>query len=140
MRAAALLALSIVVVEAPPLMAQAEERCLSFSGTSDAIRKSNAVEAALESLRKAIEEWKVETRTPGPFTATPERPQPVPYWRSSVRQSLFLPPDVISDTTHTICWRGVFSPVVCTSGTKLCWSVGLPGQAGTLPPLPEASR
>jgi len=133
MRAAALFALSIALVEAP-LLVQAEERCLSFSGTSDAIRKSNAVEAALKSLQKAIDEWKAKTGVVGPFMATPERPRPVPYWRSSVRPSLFLQPDVISDTTHTICWRGVFSPVVCTSGTRLCW------QSDLAPLLPEASR
>jgi hypothetical protein len=34
---------------------------------------------------------------------------------------LFLPPDVVTDASYTLCWKGVVSPVVCTSGTKLCW-------------------
>jgi hypothetical protein len=28
---------------------------------------------------------------------------------------------VITDTSYTLCWRGVVSPVVCTSGAKVCW-------------------
>jgi hypothetical protein len=134
MRLAVVLGLSIAISGSSVSAQMTEERCLSFSGTSDAVRKSNAVEAALKSLRKAIDKWKAETATVGPFTETAERPQPVPYWRSSIRPELFLQPDVVTDTVHTICWRGVFSPVVCTSGTRLCWPVTSPA------PLPETRR
>ena len=34
---------------------------------------------------------------------------------------LFLAPDVITDSAYTVCWKGVVSPVVCTSGAKVCW-------------------
>jgi hypothetical protein len=27
----------------------------------------------------------------------------------------------LSDSAYTICWTGVVSPVVCTSGAKVCW-------------------
>jgi hypothetical protein len=27
----------------------------------------------------------------------------------------------VSDSAYTLCWKGVVSPVVCTSGAKLCW-------------------
>lgn len=134
MRFAAVLALSIPLWAAPALAQQPEERCLSFAGTSDAIRKSKAVEASLKSLRKAIDEWKAKTGTLGPFREMAERPQPDPYWRSEVRPELFLQPDVVSETTHTICWRGVFSPIVCTSGTRLCWPTELSA------PAPETGR
>ena len=134
MRSAVLLGLLVGLSGTSVSAQMTEERCLSFSGTSDAVRKSNAVEASLASLKKAIDKWKAETGTAGPFTETAERPQPVPYWRSSIRPELFLQPDAVTETTHTICWRGVFSPVVCTSGTRLCWSVS------SASPLPEARR
>jgi hypothetical protein len=49
------------------------------------------------------------------------KPVPRPYWRSSVRPFLVLTPDEISDRAYTICWQGVISPVVCTSGAEVCW-------------------
>lgn len=102
--------------EPPPLA-----RCLFFSGTADSLRKSRAVEDSLEGLRAAIDQWKAERGIVGPVTETPQRPEPKPYWRSSISEELFLVPDVISDTAYTLCWKGVVSPVVCTSGTKVCW-------------------
>ena len=55
----------------------------------------------------------------GPVRETLEKPTPNPYWRSSVSPHLLLPPDVVSDSAYTICWAGVVSPVVCTSGAQL---------------------
>lgn len=96
-------------------------RCLFFAGTADALLKSNAVDESLKSLREAIDKWKAENGVTGPVSETAEKPQPHPYWQSSVSSSLFLAPDVVSDTAYTLCWKGVVSPVVCTSGAKLCW-------------------
>jgi hypothetical protein len=96
-------------------------RCLFFAGTADALVKSNAVDESLKSLREAIDKWKADNGVTGPVSETAEKPQPHPYWRSSVSPSLFLAPDVVSDTAYTLCWQGGVSPVVCTSGAKLCW-------------------
>jgi len=96
-------------------------KCFFFSGTADALVKGNAVEGSLKSLNDAIDKWKVENGVTGPAVQTAQRPKPHPYWRSSVDPNLFLPPDIITDTTYTLCWKGVVSPVVCTSGAKLCW-------------------
>jgi hypothetical protein len=96
-------------------------RCIYFSGTADALIKSNAVDESLKSLREAIDKWKAGTGVTGPVSQTAQKPQPVPYWRSEVRPDLFLPPDAVSDATYTLCWKGVVSPVVCTSGAKVCW-------------------
>ncbi|MGB6346721.1 MAG: hypothetical protein WBE08_08245 [Methyloceanibacter sp.] len=105
-----------------PISVSAQQtHCFSFSGTSDAMIKSNAIEGALTTLSDAIDKWKLENGVSGPVVQTPERPKPHPYWRSSVSPNLFLPPDVVTDTSHTICWKGVVSPVVCTSGAKICW-------------------
>lgn len=99
----------------------APRQCYFFSGTADAIVKSNAIEGSIASLQGAINKWKVANGVTGPVTQTAQRPRPHPYWRSSVSPDLFLPPDVITDSTHTVCWKGVVSPVVCTSGSKVCW-------------------
>jgi hypothetical protein len=99
----------------------APARCYYFSGTADALIKSNAVQGALDSLQGAIDKWKTDNGVAGPAVQTAQRPKPHPYWRSSVDPDLFLPPDVVTDTTYTVCWKGVVSPVVCTSGAKLCW-------------------
>ena len=83
--------------------------------------KKNAVEKSLKSLREAIDKWKTDNNVTGPVTETPHKPTPNPYWRSSISPHLLLPPDVVSDSAHTICWKGVVSPVVCTSGARVCW-------------------
>jgi len=96
-------------------------RCMFFSGTADALVKTNAVEASQKSLREAIDKWKADNGVTAPVSEYAQKPRPVPYWRSEVDPSLFLPPDVVSDTAYTLCWKGVVSPVVCTTGAKLCW-------------------
>jgi hypothetical protein len=96
-------------------------RCMFFSGTADALGKSNAVEGSLESLREAIDKYKAENGVTGPTSETAEKPRPHPYWRSEISEHLFLPPDTVTEQTYTLCWKGVVSPVVCTSGTRLCW-------------------
>ena len=30
-------------------------------------------------------------------------------------------PDIVNAKSYTICWQGVVSPYVCTSGAKICW-------------------
>ena len=102
-------------------IAVAQMQCVSFSDTIDGVNKDRAVEKSLKSLDEQIEKWKVDNGVTGPVTVTAERPQPHPFWRSSVPSYALLPPDVVSDTAYTICWTGVVSPVVCTSGTRVCW-------------------
>ena len=122
MRRSLLLAVVAVACWVMPFPVSAQlTRCMYFSGTADALIKSNAVDESLKSLREAIDKWKAETGVTGPVSQTAQKPQPVPYWRSEVRPDLFLPPDVVSDATYTLCWKGVVSPVVCTSGAKVCW-------------------
>jgi hypothetical protein len=96
-------------------------KCMYFAGTADALIKANAVDESQKSLREAIDKWKVDNGVTGPVTEIAQKPKPVPYWRSEVDPSLFLPPDVVTDASYTLCWKGVVSPVVCTTGAKLCW-------------------
>ena len=122
MRPSLLLAVVALACWGMPFPVSAQfTRCIFISGTADALVKTNAVEASQKSLREAIDKWKTETGLTGPVNQTAQKPQPVPYWRSEVDPSLFLPPDVVSDTAYTLCWKGVVSPVVCTTGAKLCW-------------------
>jgi hypothetical protein len=96
-------------------------RCLYISGTADALRKTKAVEDALVALQDAIDKWKTTNGITGAVKQMAQKPEPHPYWRSTVAPDLFLPPDLITDTTYTVCWKGVVSPVVCTSAAQVCW-------------------
>ena len=122
MRPSLLLAVVAVACWVMPFPVSAQlTRCMFFSGTADALVKSNAVEESPKSLREAIDKWKAENGVTAPVSEYAQKPRPVPYWRSEVDPSLFLPPDVVSDTAYTLCWKGVVSPVVCTTGAKVCW-------------------
>lgn len=122
MRRSLLFAMVVLVClgMSPPACA-AFSRCMFFSGTADALVKPNAVEKSLEALREAIDKYKAENGVTGPASEIAEKPRPHPYWRSEISPHLFLPPDTVSDAAYTLCWKGVVSPVVCTSGAKLCW-------------------
>ena len=102
-------------------IAAAQTRCLSFSDSIDGVNKDRAVEKSLKSLHEQIEKWEADNGVTGLGTVTAEKPQPHPFWRSSVPSYALLPPDVVSDSAYTICWTGVVSPVVCTSGARVCW-------------------
>ena len=112
---------AVVCWSTPCTIAAAQTQCVSFSDTIDGVNKDRAVEKSLKSLDEQIEKWKADNRVTGPVTVTAEKPQPHPFWRSSVPSYALLPPDVVSDSAYTICWTGVVSPVVCTSGARLCW-------------------
>ena len=120
MRGAVLLVL-LALASTPALAQSVEERCMFFSGTADSIKRASAVEESQEALRGVIDKWRTENAISGPITEAPQRPEPKPYWRGSISPDLFLTPDVVTDTAYTLCWKGVISPVVCTSGTRVCW-------------------
>ena len=105
----------------PCTIAAAQTQCVSFSDSIDGIDKNHAVEKSLKSLHEQIEKWKADNGVTGPVTVTAEKPQPHPFLRRSVPDFALPPPDVASDTAYTICWSGVVSPVVCTSGARVCW-------------------
>ena len=122
MRPSILLALmTVFCLSTPCAIAVSQAGCVSISATDDAIDKDHAVEKSLKSLRAEIDKWKADNSVTGPVTEAAEEPQPHPFWRSSVPTHAFLRPDVVSNSAHTICWSGVISPVVCTSGAQLCW-------------------
>lgn len=94
--------------------------CLGFSGTADGFDKVTAVTRAQDAVAQAISDYKKAKKIRN-VSVSPMRATPQPYWRSSVSQELFQKPDIIRSDSHTICWSGVVSPYVCTSGAKVCW-------------------
>src|SRR5262249_5143208 len=73
-------------------------------------------------------QYKAEKRRRA-VTVSAMRASPQPYWRSSVSENQFCfgincgiyKPDIVNARSYTICWHGVVSPHVGTSGAKVCW-------------------
>jgi hypothetical protein len=106
------------LITALPTAAFAE--CALFTGTADGWSKEDASEGALNALKGSIDGWKAKSKVRA-VSVTAMKPTPQPYWRSGVADHLLLHPDIVTGGSHTVCWTGVVSPVVCTSGAKVCW-------------------
>ncbi len=102
------------------LSAPAGAACFGFSGTADGMNQQTAVSRSQNAVTQAIAEYRAQKRLGAP-SMTPMRAKPQPYWRDSVRDELFVKPDIVAGGMYTICWTGVVSPFVCTSGSKACW-------------------
>ena len=89
----------------PCTIAAAQMQCVSFSDSIDGVNKDRAVEKSLKSLDEEIEKWKAEKGVTGPVTVTAEKPQPHPFWRSSVPSYALLPPDVVRLCVHDLLDR-----------------------------------
>jgi hypothetical protein len=100
--------------------APANAVCLGFSGTADGFDKVTAVTRAQSAVAQAITDYRAQKRL-GAASVSPMRATPQPYWRSSVSAELYHKPDIVKSDSYTICWSGVVSPYVCTSGAKACW-------------------
>jgi len=96
------------------------KKCVTISGTGDGINKRIAVESSRSAIQTEIEKIQTENHVTEVETKA-WKPNPRPYWRSGVSDNLFLSPDEVTDQVYTICWKGVVSPAVCTSGTEVCW-------------------
>jgi hypothetical protein len=94
--------------------------CVGLAGTADGFDKETAVSRAQLALAEYIKEYKAAKRL-GAVTVSAMRAQPQPYWRGSVSENMMYRPDIVTAKSYTICWTGVVSPYVCTSGAKLCW-------------------
>jgi len=49
------------------------------------------------------------------------RAEPQPYWRGRVSENMMYHPDIVTANSYTVCWQGVISTYVCTSGAQVCW-------------------
>jgi hypothetical protein len=57
----------------------------------------------------------------GSVTVSAMRAEPQPYWRGRVSENMMHRPDIVTEKSYTICWQGVVSTYVCTSGAQVCW-------------------
>jgi len=112
----ALIAAGLCLAQGTP----ANAGCLGFSGTADGFDKVTAVTRAQSAVATAIADYKAQKRL-GAVSVTAMRAKPQPYWRDSVSADLFHKPDIVKTNSYTVCWAGVISPFVCTSGAKACW-------------------
>lgn len=98
----------------------AQAGCVGLNGTADGVNKATAVARSQNALATAIQEYKAAKRISS-VSVSAMRPRPQPYWRDSVDPSLYQKPDIVTSKSHTICWSGVISPTVCSSGARICW-------------------
>ena len=92
--------------------------CSQLVGTADGWDKSDALSGSQAALAQEVNDFK---KGKGAVTVTAMKARPRPYWRESVSDDLYVKPDVVTAKSYTVCWHGVISPVVCTSGAKVCW-------------------
>jgi len=103
----------------------AKKECHLFGVTWDGGSKRGALERAQSGLRGVIAKWRAEQgrnsgwRSDG-VTIEAHQMKPNPYWRSRVKSHLYYRPNVRTATSYTVCWKGVISTAVCTSGAKVC--------------------
>jgi len=110
------------------LGAPAQAGCVGLSGTADGFDKETAVSRAQLALADYVKQYEAEKRLRA-VTVSAMRASPKPYWRSSISENMFCfniwcgvyKPDIVNKSSYTVCWSGVVSPYVCTSGAKLCW-------------------
>ena len=102
------------------LSATAQAGCVGLSGTADGFDRQTAVSRAQSALATAIVDFKAQKRIRS-VSISAMRAKPQPYWRETVSSELYQKPDVVTSKSYTVCWSGVVSPSVCTSGAKVCW-------------------
>lgn len=112
----ALIAAGLCTVQSAP----ANAACLGFSGTADGFDKVTAVSRAQAAVAQAIADYKTQKKI-RTVAVSGMRAKPQPYWRTSVSDNLYHKPDIVTADSYTVCWAGVVSPYVCTSGAKACW-------------------
>lgn len=115
--AAAVLAIGLLAGTTGPALARGQ--CLLFTGTADGLDKGEAVDGSRDALNEEVTDWKKQHHVTH-IDLSPFKPHPKPYWRTVVTSDLYVRPDVVSKHIYTLCWHGVVSPVVCTSGARYC--------------------
>lgn len=100
--------------------ATAQAACVGLSGTADGFDRQTAVARSQNALASAIADFKAQKRI-NIVSISAMRAKPQPYWRGEVSPNLYQKPDVVTSKSYTVCWSGVVSPSVCTSGAKVCW-------------------
>lgn len=99
--------------------------CFHIAASYGGDTKEEAVEKAQTALDETIRTWRRRHGWGGVgIRVTPLAPAPQPFVRATVSPHLMLEPDVVSGHAHTVCWRGVVLPAVCTAGARVCRAGG----------------
>jgi len=114
--ALALMAAGLCIAQGAP----AQAGCVGLSGTADGFDRQTAVSRAQNALATAIADFKAQKGIRS-VSISAMRAKPQPYWRGDVSPNLYQKPDIVTSKSYTVCWSGVVSPSVCTSGAKICW-------------------
>jgi hypothetical protein len=115
--------LTMALVASGSCMAQgalAQGKCAVLAGTADGFDKETAVSRAQLALDDYVRQYKEENHL-GAVTLRAMRAEPQPYWRGRVSENMMYHPDIVTDKSYTVCWQGVISFYVCTSGAQVCW-------------------
>jgi hypothetical protein len=94
--------------------------CVGLAGTADGFNKETAVSRAQRALDDYINQYKAENNL-GAVGIRAMRAEPQPYWRRRVSENMMYHPDIVTANSYTVCWQGVISFYVCTSGAQVCW-------------------
>jgi hypothetical protein len=94
--------------------------CVVLAGTADGFNKKTAVSRAQLALDDYVRQYKEENQL-DVVTVTAMRAEPQPYWRGRISENMMYHPDIVTEKSHTVCWQGVISTYVCTSGAQVCW-------------------
>jgi hypothetical protein len=94
--------------------------CVVLAATADGFDKDTAVSRAQLALDDYLKQYKAENHL-GAVTVNAMRAAPQPYWRGRVSENMMYHPDIVTAESYTVCWQGVFSIYVCTSGAQVCW-------------------
>src|SRR5262245_6215026 len=100
--------------------ALAEGSCVVLAGTADGFNKETAVSRAQLALDDYVRQYKEQNKL-GAISVRAMRAEPQPYWRGRVSENMMYHPDIVTDKSYTVCWQGVISFYVCTSGAQVCW-------------------
>lgn len=117
--ACAILAASLLMALGVP----ANARCYVVSRTNDGFDKNSAVAASQWAFNNGLASYKRKRGWSRITSVTAHRVRPDPLWKAvriSVPSNLILRPIVRTKRYYTVCWTGVVSPVVCTTGARVC--------------------
>ena len=115
-----LVGVAILAISAPR---SADAACYVVSRTNDGLTKAMAVGASRTSFDNGLQSYKRQRGWRRITSVRARRVRPDPLWkavRTSVPRSAMLGPAVSTRRHYTICWSGVVSPVVCTTGALVC--------------------
>jgi len=110
---------------AEPAPVPPKRECHLFGVTWDGGSRAAAQKRSQNALKKTISDWRrKQGRRSGwlsqGVTIEGHQMRPNPYWRSRVDANLYYRPNARTATSYTVCWKGVISTAVCTSGAKIC--------------------